>query len=179
MDEVIQIPKKAKAAKIIAIIVFSLIMSLLVAAILSDVLIFTEQIGAFIEGIIGASVTFILGCILMVASFALIFGLFIVKNEGFWPGKWASDVYHDAINKSPFTEGQINTLVALRIVFLVLCVIGITLSIIALSLAKSAQKKNPDIKQKLTKPFSIISLIFSILGFLAALFIILLIKLIN
>jgi len=44
------------------------------------------------------------------------------------------------------------------------CVIALILAIIALNLNKYAVRENPANRSKLTKAFSVISLIFSILG---------------
>ena len=67
------------------------------------------------------------------------------------------------------TSEQISILIMVRIILLVICVLVFAAAIVALCLAKKAKKENPEIKQGLTKAFSIVALILSILGMFIAL----------
>ena len=180
-EEKQSLPPKAKVAKIMAIVIFSLVMSCLVIALVTDGTIFAQQIFAFIGGCLGAICAFIFGFILMVFSIVLIFGVYLLEERGFWPLQWASEVFHNALHDAPVTSEQITAMVATRLVILFTCIICFACSIVVLSLAKQVKKENPDvqIKQGLTKTFGILTLIFSILGAFAAVTLLLLISILN
>ena len=159
---------KEKTARIIAIVIFSLVMAALLTAIITDAAIFSQQIVGFFVAVFGSAIVFLFACILMVISCVLIFGVYVLKTEGFWPTKWASEAFHGVLNDIKVTESQVSTLITVRVVLIVVCLIIFVSAIVALSLAKSAKKENPKRKQKLTKAFGIVSLILSILGLFAA-----------
>ena len=175
--EKVELPKKAKVAKIIAIVIFSTVVACLVLALVTDIAIFSNQILAFIGGCLGAIGAFIIGIVFLFFSIVLIFGVYLLEQQGFWPLTWASNAFHSAIADAPITAGQLEALVAIRIVIIVLCTICFGCSIAVLALAKKAKKENPDIKQGLSRTFGILTLIFSILGIFAALTLILLLSL--
>ena len=77
--------KMAKAAKIIAIVIFALILTALIGAIVSDIAIFSAQIAGFIAACIMAVAAFVFGIILMVLSIVCIFGVYLLEEYGFWP----------------------------------------------------------------------------------------------
>ena len=52
----------------------------------------------------------------------------------------------------------------IRIILLVICIIVFIASIVALAMLKRAKKNNKEIKRKMETSFSVIALIFSILG---------------
>lgn len=175
------LPPKAKVAKIMAIVIFSLVMSCLVIALVTDGTIFAQQIFAFIGGCLGAICAFIFGFFLMLLSIICIFGIYLLEQNGFWPLQWASEVFHNALKDAPVTSDQITAMVVTRLVILFTCIICFACSIAVLSLAKQVKKENPDvqIKQGLTKTFGILTLIFSILGAFAAVTLLLLISILN
>ena len=166
----------AKAAKIIAIIVFSLVMSALTTVIITDIALFSNQILSFFMACLASAFVFLFACIFMVVSFMLVFGFYLTERDGFWPAKWASQAFNSVLEDAKVTPQQLQALLAVRTVILVVCFVAFVASIVSLSLAKAAKKKNPEIKQKLTKTFSILALIFSIFGVFAALVIILILK---
>ena len=175
------LPKKAKVAKIMAIVIFSLVMSCLVIALVTDGTIFAQQIFAFIGGCLGAIMAFFFGFILMLFSIVLIFGVYLLEERGFWPLQWASEVFHNALHDAPVTSEQITAMVVTRLVILFTCIICFACSIAVLSLAKQVKKENPDVKVKqgLTKTFGILTLVFSILGVFSAVTLLLLISVLN
>lgn len=65
---------------------------------------------------------------------------------------------------APITEDQLILMRTIRIFLILACIISLILSIIAMNLNKAAVRENPKNRCKLTKVFSVITLIFSILG---------------
>ena len=184
MDEVVEkkekveLPKKAKVARIMAIVIFSTVMACLVLALVTDFSIFAQQIFAFIIGCIGAVAAFFIGFVFLVFSIVLIFGVYLIEQQGFFPLTWAKNAFESAIHDNPITNDQIVAMTATRIVILILCVICFGCAIAVIVLARKAKKENPELKQRLTKTFGIITLVFSILGIFAAATLLLLIKLV-
>ena len=184
MDEVVRnenqtISSKYKVAKILAIIVFSLVMSALAFAIVSDVVLFAAQILGFIAACLGSVVTFFFGFILMVISIILIFGFYLLQERGFWPLTWAKETFRSVMADYKMTQDQINALLTIRIVLLVFCVIGFGLAIATLVMSKQAKKSGSTQKRGMINAFGILSLIFSIFGIFAAVLMILLINALN
>jgi hypothetical protein len=75
--------QRAKGAKILAIIAFSLTIAAIVVAIILDVTIFAEAILAFIAGCVISALAFFLLVIVFIASFILVFGFFLLEKYGF------------------------------------------------------------------------------------------------
>ncbi len=175
MNEVITVEqnkptsKIAKAAKIIAIVIFALVLSALIGAVVSDVVIFSAQIAGFIAACILAVAAFVFGIILMVLSIVCIFGVYLLEEYGFWPLTWTKTAFTEVVSDLAVTSEQINILIMVRIILLAICVLVFAAAIVALCLAKKAKKENPELKQGLTKAFSIVALILSILGMFIAL----------
>ena len=163
------VSKKAKAAKIISIIVFSLTMSALATALISDIFILGKVIFGFILACFVSVITFFFAIILMVISIVLIFGAYLLESRGFWPGEWARNAYYDVMKDYHLTTEEISIVTIIRLVLIVVCLIAFVGSIVCIAMMKRAKKQNPEIKQKLTKSFGTLSLIFSILGLFAAL----------
>ena len=159
---------KQKAAKIIAIVLFALVMSALLAAFISDAVLLAEQIFYFIIACIGSVVVFIVGFILLLISLILVFGFYLIEQQGFWPVTWAQQGFNEILAEGKLTAEQINILVIIRIVLLIACVVVFILAIVALVLAKVPKAERKQKKQKLTKACSIVGLILSILGVFAA-----------
>ncbi|MCR5332636.1 MAG: hypothetical protein K6E11_01275 [Bacilli bacterium] len=181
MEEVAKVEKKpisklAKAAKIIAIIAFALVMSALAGALVSDIVLFARQIIYFIVGCVGAVMAFIVGFFLFLISCILIFGIYLAESQGFWPVTWAQQIFTQVLNDGKLTPEEISVILIVRIILAVICFIVFVLSIVCLALKKRAKKKGEEDKQKLTKSFGTISLIFSILGLFAAVVMILLLQ---
>ena len=167
MEEVVnkKVSGRAKAAQIIAIIVFALVFSALATAIISDVIVFAQQILGFIAACIMAVVVFIFACVLMLFSIVLIFGIYLLGEYGFWPIAWSLQVFKEILADNKVTSDQIMIFGSIRIVLIILCVVGVILAIVALSINKSVKKEE---RASITKPFGTLGLIFSILGLLAA-----------
>ena len=165
-----------KAARILAIITFSLTTAALLTAFISDASVFAQQIVTFFIAIFGSALVFLFACVCLLVSIILIFGVVLLKNNGFWPMQWASSAFHEILKDAVVTSEQISILITIRVVLIIICIITFISSIVVLALAKAVKKENPERKQKLTKTFGIISLIFSILGVCAAIVLILILK---
>ena len=167
-----------RAALIIAIHCFVLVFALLLVALISDILIFAQQLVMFVVAVLGAAVAFIAGFFLMIISIILIFGFYLLESTGFWPYEWAKQTFSEIIKDAQLTSAQVGVLIGVRIALLVCCVIIFFSAIVALifaSIAKKQNKKNGvKIRQGLTKAFSIIAIVFSVLGFFMALIVLLL-----
>lgn len=166
MNEVTQRSGIAKAAQVIAIIVFALVFSALLLAIISDIAIFAQQIISFLFACFVGVLIFIIACILMVISLVFVFGFYLLADHGFWPIQWASEVFKQIIAENKITQQQISTFGIIRIVIIAICVLCFILAVIALSLNKATPKLE---RAKVSTPFSVIGLILSILGIVAAL----------
>ena len=162
---------KAKTAKIIAIIAFCLVMSALAIAIISDVVIFAQQIILFVVACFIAAALFIIGILLMFVSIVFVFGVYLLEEYGFWPVNWAFNGFNEVLADAAITQEQANTLILIRVLLIIACVTGFILAIVCLALSNSAKKDGYQEKQGSTKAFGVISLIFSILGFFAGLII--------
>lgn len=160
--------KKATIAKVFAIVAFSLTMAALASAIASDVIVFATQIILFIAACFGGAIAFIIGLVLFMISFILVFGFYIMDAYGFWPATWAVETFNSILADAKLAPEQIQILIIVRIVLVATCVIALGLSIASLVLLKSIKKNGITKKQKLSKAFSIVALIFSILGVLMA-----------
>ena len=160
----ITLSKKDKAIKILSIIVFSLIMSALLMALISDGIILSKQIFGFIFALVASAVVFIIALVCMVISIVFIFGVYLLEANGFWPMKWTTSTYKTIMADYTLTAEQMHAAVVIRIILLVICVIVFIASIVALTMLKRAKKNNKEIKRKMETSFSVVALIFSILG---------------
>ena len=150
-----------KAKRILAIISFSLVMVALLVAIITDVAIFSDVLKTFVGGIIISCLAFIVLIIFMFASIIMIFGIFLLKEYGFWPLNLSIQLFREILADIEIAPEQLSTFRGLRVVFLIICIIAFILAVIASSKGKEKEKVP-------LKPMSTIAIIFSILGFLVA-----------
>ena len=119
MEEVVelnnQMPKKEKAARIMAIVIFSTIFGALTLAIVSDIAIFSDQIMGFIGACISAVGTFIIACVFLFFSIVLVFGVYLLKKDGFWPLTWATNAFHSVLKDYEIAPWQLTTLIGIFI----------------------------------------------------------------
>lgn len=174
-NPVVSISKKEKVAKIIAIVIFSLVFSALLTALVSDIIIIGKFILTFIVAIFIAFVVFVVAFVIMMITIILVFGVYLLEQSGFFPLKWAAHVFNEILKENNLSTIQISEICIIRIVLLVICLIIFVSAIVALALIKNPKRKKgePRIKtpkhNKLTKAFSTVSLIMSILGVFASL----------
>ena len=167
---------KERAARILAIIVFSITMSLIVAVFITDGALFAQQIITFITACIGAAAAWIFGIIAFVVSIMMIFGILLIEQYGFWPNTFASNAFKDIMKDAVITNDQLIALKLSRTIFLIFAIIAFIGAIVALSMRKSVAKDDHTRRQGLTKTFGVLSLVFSILTAFASLFILLMLK---
>ena len=74
-----------KVTKTLATICFYLILAALVSAIISDIIILNQQLLGFIFATIASVVVFFFAIFLMLVSIILIFGIYVLGSNGFWP----------------------------------------------------------------------------------------------
>lgn len=151
------------SAKVVSIIAFSLMVIALVVAIVTDFVIFADQIISFFVASFASVFAFLGGIILMIISIMLIFGIFLLKENGFWPINWATSLFKEIMSEHMPTKEQVSLMSAIRVMLILVCLVTFILSIVALSMNKSAPK-NGLAKSKLVRTFGIITLIFSLLG---------------
>lgn len=156
-----------KTTKTLAITCFILVLSALVSALISDAIVVGQAILGFILALVVAVVAFIVGVFLMIISCILIFGIYLLENDGFWPIIWAESAFKDVMKDYQITNAQIDILFTIRIILLVICVAVFIMSIIALSYVKKVKKQDKIINRKPTLGFATTSLVLSILGVLA------------
>lgn len=157
-----------KAAKIIAIVCFALVFSLIPIAFVVDIVTFADVFFAFITGILGATVMFVIGFFLMMVSCLLIFGIYLLEEYGFWPIEWAIKAYNESMAEATITAEQILIFRIVRIVLLVLCVLIIAACIVSLVLKKKVKKTGYVGKTAMITAFDIVAIIFAIFGILVA-----------
>lgn len=178
---VVLMSKKEKAAKIMAIIIFSLTFAALAVALIGDIIVLGRLILGFLAGLIAAGIVFFVGFFLMMISCILVFGVYILESYGFWPLTWAAEVFTAALKDNKLTPTQSSEIVLVRIILLAVCFVVFVTAIVVLALIKKPKRKKgePRIKtpkhNKLTKSFGIVSLIMSILGVVATLGVLLII----
>ena len=156
--------KKIKAAKIISIICFVMVLLALLAAVVIDIFTFLETIMAFIGGLFAAAIVFIVFFFLMIISIILIFGIYLLGDKGFWPAEAAANVLHQAIEDAKPTADQLAIFTTTRIILLVVCFLIFAASIVALSLNKTEINGKKRAYNKSTVAFSVVSLVLSLLG---------------
>jgi len=157
-----------KVTKTLASICFYLILAALVSAIISDVIILNQQLLGFIFAIIASVVVFFFAILLMVVSIILIFGIYVLGNNGFWPLSWASNTFSSIMNDYQVTQGQLDDLFVIRIVLLVVCITAFVIAVITKIRIKKEKKKDPAIKAEHYKGFATAGMVLSLLGTLAS-----------
>lgn len=154
----------ATASRVIDIIVFTLTMLALTAAIISDFAIFAEQILTIIAGFIVACIMFMVFLIAFFLSVILVFGVYLMDTYGFWPLTLSSELCQQALHDAAISDEQISVLLAIRMILLVVCIVCFIGAIVSSVLKKAAKKQGFAGKTKGTTAFSTLALIFSLFG---------------
>ena len=157
-----------KVTKTFATICFYLILAALVSAIISDIIILNQQLLGFIFAIIASVVVFFFAILLMVVSIILIFGIYVLGNNGFWPLSWANNTFSSIMNDYQVTQGQLDDLFVIRIILLVICIAAFIIAVIAKVRIKKEKKKDPTIKVEHYRGFATAGMVLSLLGTLAS-----------
>lgn len=165
--------KKEKTAKIISIIVFSLIVTAFIATLIIDIAIVGKAIAIFIFSLFAAAIVLVIAFVLFVLSCIFVFGIKLLESHGFWPITWAVTTFKEINADYTLTSSQISTFSILRIIIFAVCILSFIAAIVVLSLIRVPKKEKGQLKvktgnNKLSKVFGIISLIMSILGVFAS-----------
>ena len=156
-----------KVTKTLATICFYLILAALVGAIISDIVILNQQILGFIVAIMASVVVFLFAIFLMLVSLMLVFGIYLLKQDGFWPTTWANNTFHEVMSDYQITQTQLDSLFVISIILLVICITAFIIAVIAKTRIKKEKKKDPELKVGHYKGFATASIVLSILGVLA------------
>ena len=130
---------------------------------------------AFLGAIIVSVFVFFISIMLMIISIILIFGFYLLKEYGFWPITWTSSAFKSVVSGAKIDSATISSFVGVRVFLIILCILIFILSIVSLSLCKSANKEGYKGKQGLSKSFASISLVLSIFGLLSAIMMLLIV----
>ncbi len=144
--------------KKLSIISFTLVIVTLLAAIISDCIIFHEAILTFLFGAIFSAVVFVLLCAVMLLTIVLVFGVFLLQNYGFWPLNASLSLFKEILSDIQITSQQVTTFQGLRIAFITICILLIIFSLVVL------KKKEDTQTAAKYKSLSFVSLAFAILG---------------
>ena len=120
-----------KVTKTFATICFYLILAALVSAIISDIIILNQQLLGFIFAVVASVVVFFFAILLMIVSIILIFGIYALGSNGFWPLSWASNTFTSIMNDYQVTQGQLDDLYVIRIILLVVFITALVVAVIA------------------------------------------------
>jgi uncharacterized membrane protein len=104
----------------------------------------------------------------MLVSIILIFGIYVLGNNGFWPLSWANSTFSSIMNDYQVTQGQLDDLFVIRIILLVVCITAFAIAVIAKVRIKKEKKKDPSVKVGHYKGFATARMVLSILGTLAS-----------
>ena len=104
-----------RAAKIIALVIFPLVLSAAIGAVVSDIVIFASNILMFFVACLGAVAAFIIGFVLMIVSIVFIFGIYLLEEYGFWPITWTASTFTEILADAKITPEQVQILLLVRI----------------------------------------------------------------
>ena len=161
--------KYKSSAKRIAVIALIMTFSSIVLAVILDLVAFKDVVLQFIAALIMPCIAFVFLFILMLASIILIFGIYLLKQEGFWPLKLSFQFFKEIIGDIKVTPEQINTFRAFRIILLVLCVSIFVLSIVARIMSKKDKEQGQNRVVRSVKGLTTTSIVFAILGIIISL----------
>lgn len=133
--------KKHSSSHILAIIALCLAIFAIVLAVIFDITAFADVVLQFIAALILPVIAFVVLFMAMIVSFILIFGVYLVKEYGFWPLSLSIQFFKEILADIKVTTDQIETFRGLRVVLILICIAIIVLGIVAKSLAKNDSEK--------------------------------------
>ena len=170
----IESSKKKKAAKILATVAMASAIIAIFLAVIFDVIAFKEVILQFVAALILPVIAFVFLFIAMLASFILIFGIFLIKEYGFWPLSLSFQFFKELLNEIKVTEQAIQTFTNFRIVLIAICVVIIALAVVSKILNVKPKKENSGNEKKFKikdgiNSKSTTAIVFGILGLIVSL----------
>lgn len=160
--------KKAKVARTLAAIAFTITMVTVAGLVVADFVLFSEQIFSFIFGLFAMVAVFIIAFILLFFSCILIFGIKIVEKRGFWPKTWAINTFQSIMADAALTTEQIKLIIIIHSIVIALALISFIIGVISSSKLKKIKKSGLPIIYPSIKPFSVLSILFSIFNIIFA-----------
>ena len=126
--------KNRKTAKILAIIAFISVFVAIPLAVVFDIIAFKDVIFHFIAAIFIPVAAFVLFFIAMLASFILIFGIYLVKEYSFWPLNLSLEFFRQIIGDIKVSAEAIQLFITFRAILIAICVTIIALAAVSKSL---------------------------------------------
>ena len=159
---------KTRPYEIIALISFILCFVSLALAIVFDLYSFMNVILQFIAALIIPTILFFALLVLFLASYILIFGIYLFEEFGFWPFKISVSLFKEIIGEIQFKPEDIELFRIYRYVLLGLCGV-ILISAIVSKILKAVDAKKPDIViKKSSGRYSTAAIVLSILGIIVS-----------
>lgn len=164
-----------KTGKTLAIIAMASAFSAIVLAVIFDVISFREVILQFVASLILPILCFVVLCIAMIASIIFIFGIYLLKDYGFWPLTLSIDFFKQLLSELKVSEEAIQTFTGFRFVLIFICLCIIALAIVSKALLRkqieepAEDGKKPRRKKSGAVAMANVGLIFGILGLVVSL----------
>ena len=155
-------------AKVLTIVSFALAIASIFLAIIFDFVAFKEVVLQFVAALILPCIAFVVLIIAMIASCIFIFGVYLIKEYGFWPLSLSIQFFREIIGDIKITSSQIQLFITFRIILLALCLIILGLAITARIMAKKDKEAGVKGAYRLVKGMSIVSIILATLGMIVS-----------
>ncbi len=168
--------KKNKILKTISIVCICTICALIIIALVTDVILVGKQFGTFIIGCVFCGVVLAFLTVVSIFLCALVVGIYLFKQDGFWPLKVSTDMFKSVLKELTFDAQTITTFTIIRIILISICVIVAITSIVVLILNK---RKKGEILTKEMRSISTVAttaLVLAIIGALVSLALMLIIR---
>ena len=129
----------------LAIIALTIILVTIPLTLVLDFVAMHDAILQFIGGLFASVVVTIILFGAFLVSLVLIFGIIILKNQGFWPLKASLSVFKQILGSITVEEQAIQLFMIFRIIVIVICVAVLIIAIIA---KVKVKKENVELKTK-------------------------------
>lgn len=163
-----------KAAKILAIVAMVSAFLAIFLAIVFDIIAFREVILQFIASLILPIIAFVVLFIAMIASFIMIFGIFLVKEYGFWPLTLSIQFFKELLSEIKVTQDAIQTFIMFRFVLLGICATILLAAIVSKVLLGNEEEQYDANGKRIKKKngirgMSTTAIVFAVLGLIVSL----------
>ena len=163
-----EVQKKKSPAEVLSIVSLIVVISAIPLAILFDVISLRYVILQFIACLIVPVLAFFVLFVAMIASLILIFGIFLLEQNGFWPLSVSIGLFKDMLGSITISQQEIDLFKIFRIILIVICLSVFILSIVSRALDKAnANIEERPIKREI-KGRTKASIILSILGMIVS-----------
>ena len=159
---------KKTPAKLLGTIALTVAILSIPLAFLLDVIAFKDVILQFIAALIFPCIAFVFFCVLFIASIILIFGIYLIKEYGFWPLTLSWQFFKEILGDIKVTQAEVDTFRGFRILLLIICFSVLIVAIIANILAKKDKEAGLSKVYRSAKGTSKAATILAILGILVS-----------